>query len=369
MRILQISSAVRYGGGEKHLCDLSGGLNDSGIEVDAVVRPGCEWKDRLVEAIGRTPLEAPLRNSADISSAFRIAAAARERECSVIHAHLARDYVAASVAARISGVPLVLTRHVLFPISFFTRRLVGNVSKVIAVSSGVAEELRKTFPAGKIATIPNGIEIRVIREEESESLAGEFRSTYGIPDEMRILVTLGELSPTKGQDDLLLAAAEVVREHPSAYFVLVGRDGSARASFKQKLRRLAKVSNLSDNVLFLDWVEDTRPLLSAAEVFVSSSRSESFGLAMLEAMAAGVPIAATRTAGAEELISDGDSGLLSAVGDPVGLAKNAARILSDRAFAEKLALSARSRAAERFTVERMVEATIRVYDAAAGDED
>jgi len=89
-----------------------------------------------------------------------------------------------------------------------------------------------------------------------------------------------------------------------AHFVIVGKDNSYKKDFRRELKRLIKVFGLEDKVLFLDWIEDTAPLLSALDVFCFPSHSESFGLAILEAMACGNAIVATTTEGAKELIED-----------------------------------------------------------------
>lgn len=361
MKILQISSAETFGGGEKHLCELTAGLRELGLEVDVAVRPSCEWKDRAAEASGNEPFTVPLRGSFDLVSSWKLAGIGRAADTDIFHAHLARDYVPASIAARLSGKPLVITRHVLFPISFLTRSIAGNASRIIAVSSGVEDSLVKGFSQEKIEKIPNGIDTGAFDPARRRELSEDFRERYEIPPGARIVTSVGELSPVKGQDDLVLAAAEVFRSSPEAYFVIVGRDNSRDGAFKRKLRRLVKVSGLEPRFLFLDWVEDTAPLLSAAEVFVSASRSESFGLAILEAMAACTPVAATRTAGAAELLDNDSCGLLSDIGDIVALAENISRLLSEEDLARGISEIARERAEQNFSIDKMVEATAVLY--------
>ena len=125
----------------------------------------------------------------------------------------------------------------------------------------------------------------------------------------------------KGQRDFVLAANEIAKKTEDAFFIIVGKDNSFQKSFRGELKRLVKIFGLEKQFLFLDWLEDTAPLLSAIDVFVSPSHSESFGLAILEAMASGKAIVATETEGAKELLESGKSGKLVAVKEPLELAE------------------------------------------------
>ncbi|HUF03258.1 MAG TPA: glycosyltransferase family 4 protein [Aridibacter sp.] len=364
MRILQVSSALRFGGCEEHICDLSAGLSARGVEVRAVVRADCEWKDRLADALSGAPFEADLKNPKDLRSAFRIAGIAREVGTDFIHVHLACDYAPASIAARMASARLILTHHGSEPISLATRFLTRNPARVIAVSRGSEQSLSESFGRKRLVCIPSGHSVHNRTASDFENLADEFRRVYGISIERKVVAAIGELSPNGGQDDLILSAAEIIREVPTAYFVIIGKE-TGGDGFKRKLRRLVKVSDLEECVLFLDRLEDTNPLLATSSVFASAARSgNGADLAMLEAMEAGVPVAATGTKGARDLIETERHGLLSDPGDPVGLARSVCRLLTDPALAAETARSARRRAKERFSLELMVESTLEVYEAA-----
>lgn len=362
MRILQISSSESFGGGEKHFCDLVAGLSERGNTVFAAVRPGCGWKDRLEGLSSDCIYEVSLRGSADMLAAFRLSRLIRQLKPDIVHAHMARDYAPAAFAARIAGRSrLVLTRHVLFPMSQINRYLLRNAARVIAVSSGVEPNLRRIFPENKIVSIPNGIGMERFGRLEAANSDSQFRENYGIPSDARIVATVGELKPLKGQEEFVLAAAEIAKEDPHAYFMSVGKDSSAQGQFKRRLRRLVSVFGLEDRFIFLDWLDDTAPLLRAAEVFVSASHSESFGLAILEAMASSKPVVATSTAGACELIEDGRSGILVDPKDPVAIARAVKSVLGDVQLSKRLGAEAHKRAVSGFSLEKMVSATEELY--------
>jgi glycosyltransferase involved in cell wall biosynthesis len=362
MRILQISSARNFGGGEKHLVDLCRGLAARGHEIFIALRPTNKWQEKFDFLPPENFMHVSIRNSFGIFSAQRIAEFVREKNVEIIHAHVARDYLPASLACRIAKTPkLVLTRHVLFPMKPFHRFALKNVARVIAVSEPVAGEMETIFPKEKIRIVPNGIETETWSNANRESLRREFRFEHNISFDALLIGTIGELKLLKGQRDFVLAAKIVAEKFAGAHFVIVGKDNSVNQNFRSELKRLVKIFNLENRFLWLDWVEETAPLLHALDVFVSASHSESFGLAILEAMASATPIAATATEGAKEILRDGETGLLVPIQEPVALAEAIGKLLTDETLRTKLGKQAQEFAAENFSLERMIEETERVY--------
>ncbi len=360
MRILQISSAKHYGGGERHFIDLCRGLQDRGHDVFAAVRPTNEWESRLDFLPPENFLRVSIRNSFGIFSAKRMADFVRRNEIDIVHAHVARDYIPASLACVLAKrARFVLTRHVLFPLKPFNKFALKNLTKAIAVSSAVEAGLRRVFPAEKIAIIPNGIDIGQSPGTGAEQLGREFRLLHNIPPDVKIVGTIGELIPLKGQRDLILAAQEIAKNHNDVYFVIVGTDNSLDQKFRRDLKRLVKVFGLEKRFLWLDWVDDTAPLFAAMDIFVSPSHSESFGLAILEAMARGKAVAATETEGAKELLRDKE--LLVPVNDPVKLGDKVSEFLSDTERRLSSGDRLRKLAEENFSLQRMISATEQLY--------
>src|SRR5262245_44501280 len=138
MRILQISSAKSFGGGEKHLVDLIGGLAARGHEVYLAAPENSPLRERLAHIPAEYFPAIRVGHAFDITAARRLSRFVREHDIEIVHAHLARDYVPASLATRFAGAgKLVLTRHVLFPMKRLHRLVLSNVSRVIAVSRAV----------------------------------------------------------------------------------------------------------------------------------------------------------------------------------------------------------------------------------------
>jgi glycosyltransferase involved in cell wall biosynthesis len=288
---------------------------------------------------------------------MKIADFVREKEIDVIHAHVARDYIPASIASRATNrAKFVLTRHMLAPLKPFNKFALKNLSKAIGVSDFVGRELRGVFPSSKVVVIQNGLDLGNLRDRAE--LRESFRSFHDIGPDVPLVGTLGELREAKGQRDFVLAAAEIVKRIPDCHFVITGLDHTLDKSFRRELRRLAGVLGIGERIIWLDWLDDTALFYAAIDVFVSPSHSESFGLAILEAMIRGTPVVATATEGARELL--GDDARLVPVRDPVGLAN----AICDRLETEDLVSEGealQNRAAEKFSLTRMLDATEQVY--------
>ncbi|HYO63938.1 MAG TPA: glycosyltransferase family 4 protein [Pyrinomonadaceae bacterium] len=371
MRILHVSSARTLGGGERHLADLARGLAARGHELFAALRPGSPLRPELAALPAENFLELPLRNSLDLPSAARLARFARERDIQIIHAHMARDYTLAAFAARStrSRTRLVITRHVLFPMSRAHAWTLAGAARVIAVSEPVARALRAQgiFPEERIRVVTNGIEFEEIERRARSFDRAALRRTLAGDAEL-IVGTVGELSPVKGHEEFVRAASIVSREFGGRVrFLVVGEDASPKRETRARLERLVNELNLQRGVLMLGRRRDLSEILAALDLFVSASRTEAFGLAIVEAMACGAPVLATATEGAREIIRDGETGRLTPVGDADTLATRVCVLLADARERARLAENAREAGRTRFGLARMVEATEEIYREALGE--
>jgi glycosyltransferase involved in cell wall biosynthesis len=382
VRILQLSSASTFGGGERHFVDLSNALAARGHDVFAALRPASPLRERL-ELPDANIITLPLRNSLDIASAAQLARFARECRAEIVHAHLARDYPPAAFAARRApGASLVLTRHVPFALNSLHRFALANVARVIAVSEGVAQKLReqRIFEEEKIRVVTNGVEFAAYDAALRDFDRAAYRRASLQTDARLLVGTVGELSETKGQEDFLRAAAIVARRGvsegatsagmtdsarvPDVEFLVVGEDNSTDRRTRRRLERIILEEDLRGRVHLRGYAPDLPQLLAALDVYVSASRAEAFGLATLEAIACGACVLATATDGSREIVEDGTTGRLVPVGDVDSLAAALVALLEDDGERARLAANARASARERFSLERMVQETEEVYRAA-----
>ncbi|HEY6188169.1 MAG TPA: glycosyltransferase family 4 protein [Pyrinomonadaceae bacterium] len=366
MRILHVSSARALGGGERHLADLANALATRGHDVYAALAPQSPLRAELSRLPARNVHTLPLRNALDVPSARELARLVRRSKIEIVHAHMARDYPLCSYAARRNGsARLVITRHVLFPLNRLHVFTLSGVARVVAVSQGVARALqqqRRIFPEGKIIIIPNGIDTGRFDAQSRALDREELRRRLPGYAPGRLLVgTIGELKELKGHEEFLRAAARVAQRFPAADFLIAGEDFSRTGEERARIERLIAELGLQARVHLTGWLDDVAPFLSALDLFVSASRTESFGLAIVEAMASGLGVVATETEGARETVEDGVTGLLVPIGDIEALAHAIARLLEDPPARERMGQRARQLARERFSLEHMVSATEQVY--------
>lgn len=357
MKILQICSARQLGGGEKHLADLANALTRRGHDVFAALAPFSPLIGELSALPKQNLVELRMRNSLNVASALKLARFAREHQIEIIHAHVARDYPLAAFVSRRAGARLVLTRHVLFPMSGIHRLTLRSTARVIAVSQAVADELgsQKIFAADRIVLIHNGIDVDRFAHRREE-VANEEQSR-GVRVGM-----VGHLAPIKGQEDFIRAAAIVCSLRDDVEFIIAGEDKSRDGEYRRNLERLIAELDLSQRVRLSGWVDDVAELLPTFDLLVSPSRSEPFGLSIVEAMAAGTPVIASRSEGAREIVEDNHTGRLFPISDVETLAKAICELLSDPAQRARLSANAQRVVRERFSLERMVVETERVYE-------
>lgn len=362
MKILHISSAKNFGGGEKHFVEICRGLQNQGHDVFAVVRPTSEWKDKLNFLPAENIIPVSIKNSFGVFSSQKIARFIKENNIEIVHAHVARDYFPASLACRIAKTPkFVITRHVLFPMKSFHRFALNNLTKAIAVSQGVKKELQNLFPTEKITVISNGVTPNNFSQEEKKNLGEKFRTEFEIPADSLFIGTVGELKELKGQRDFVLAAQIAAEKFPNTHFAIIGKDNTLNQAFRIELKRMVKVFGLEDKFLWLNWVENMEAMLNALDIYVSPSHSESFGLATLEAMSEQKAIVATQTEGSKELLENNKTGFLVPVKEPVRLAESIIDFLSDENLRIELGKNAGEAAENKFSLKKMIEETEKIY--------
>ena len=366
MRILQISSAQSLGGGERHLADLANGLVVQGHEVYVALRPRSTLIAELKNVSKQNVLTLPLRNSLDVKSARDLSRFVNKNNIQIVHAHMARDYPLAAYAVRRNPrSKLIVTRHVLFHLNRLHRITLSKAARVIAVSQAVASQLQadNLVSAQNISVVLNGIDTAKFARARAELNRRQFLDDWKLPEDSRLVGTVGELSPFKGQEEFVRVAAQVLQHFPKTYFIIAGIDHSKSNQNQSRLERVIEDLDLTDHVKLVGWLEDLPQLYAALDVFVSASHTESFGLAIAEAMASSAAVVATETEGARELITEGETGLLVPIGDVDALASKILRLLTHENERSRLGMAAQQTAEAEFSVERMIAETKKIYEA------
>jgi glycosyltransferase involved in cell wall biosynthesis len=225
--------------------------------------------------------------------------------------------------------------------------------RVIVCSEAMRTEVRQLFGLSddKVAVIPNGIDLKTLTAETLPP-----RETFAAPGE-RLVFHIGRLVPEKGAAVLLEALPLLLRRHP-VRMVIAGT-----GPYGEDLKRQAQRLGVGDRVRFAGWIDDATAgaLYHYADAAVVPSTYEPFGIVALEALAAGTPLVASDVGGLAEIVRHGQNGLKAAPGNPLALAEQIDRVLTDRALARRMALEGRREVEECYTWASIAERTAAVY--------
>jgi phosphatidylinositol alpha-mannosyltransferase len=343
------------GGVQLQVRGLAAQLREQGHQTMVLAPSTREWPEPGVTIVGR-PVRVPFNGSVapicpDPRSRPRIRAALREFAPDVVHVHEPFVPSTSMYAALASPAPVVATFHaymerslLLTAASPLLGRLWHRLAGRMAVSRAAAGFVQRTFP-GPLRIVPNGVDIDRFR------LARPATVPPG-----RNMLFVSRLEPRKGFRIAAEALARVLRRVPDARLLVVG-DGPERGvwgecppAVRERIMMLGAVSNA-----------ELPPYHAAAEIFVAPATGrESFGIILVEALAAGLPVAGSDIPGYREVVRNGIEGLLSRPGDPAGLADGIVTLLTEPALYARLREAAAHRA-DRFHWARIAEEVEEVY--------
>lgn len=356
MRILQVCSAESLGGGERHVIDLTADLVARGHQLHLAVRPGSP----LLRELATLPVvchKLPLRNAVDLLSACRLAGLIRRHRIEVIHTHVARDYPVCGLAARLAGnVRLILTRHHFRPLRSgrLYRRVISPAAALVAVSSVVGERLREAFPelADRVVVIPNWIDPDACGSLDRE----ESRRHLGISRPLAVAI-LGQISPLKRQDLFVESAIDLINHQglDNADFLVIGSPAPEDEPFARQLRETVTAAGLSDRIHFHGYLDRLPAYLAAIDIVAVPSQNEAFSLVLVEAMAAGCAVIASRVGGMAEIVDDSVTGLFIPPDSSASLSAAIRRLALNPELRLSLAARARLAARQRFSRSRIID--------------
>jgi glycosyltransferase involved in cell wall biosynthesis len=343
------------GGTEHQMTELVRRLDPRLFTVHVVSLSGRGALRARIESVVASIAEFRLRSlksPSTIRQMLRFAQWCRDHH---VRAVLACDFYAnvfALPAAALAGVPVRLgaRRDVFMPERTPAQQLLQRLSyqlahRVVANSSAAMEQLiEEGVPDFRIVNIANGIDWSRFAQAIAAGAPARDRSKN-----RRVITTVANLRPGKGHDVLLKAAARVVRRVPDVRFQIVG-DGPRRDELEQQAAAL----RISAQVSFLGHRDDVPAVLERSDIFAFPSFMEASPNAVIEAMAAGLPVVATRVGGIPEVVEHERNGLLVAPGDDRALASGILRLIERPELAAQVAQAARQTVEGRFSFDRMV---------------
>jgi glycosyltransferase involved in cell wall biosynthesis len=275
----------------------------------------------------------------------------QSRAVDVVQTHLPNAHVLGALAGQLTGRPVLATVHgrAVTTLDIEVQRLAGTHLGVVCRQS-YFQALGVGVDPRHVHFIPNGVDTTQFRPQPARD--GALRSRFGIGAATPLVGFVGRLSVEKGPDLFLRMALSVRAQCPAAEFVLLGEGPMLKA-----LRTFTDRFGLAKAVHFAGAQDDMASIFNELDVVVSSSHSEAMPLAVMEAMASGVPVVACRVGGIPDLVAHGVSGWLVDAGDCDGLATRVVELLEDEVMCGAMRRAARARAVAALSLQRSLEAT------------
>lgn len=352
-KILQVSSDSNIGGAGKCILTFCKHYNRKELAVSVVLPENSLLKPEL-QKLDVPVIEVPhlAEQSLNKKAIGVLRQVFREEKPDLVHTHAS---MSARIAAKTLGIPVVYTRHSVFPQSkklttFPGKQINGMMNSltadsIIAVAEAAKENLTDTgVPEKKITVILNGVEpLKPCSPDELESR----RREYGIEPEEKVAVMAARLTQVKGQTYLIQAAKLLKERGIQGKFLIAGIGETEQALAKQ-----IQEENLGDSVKLLGFVQDVTPLMQVMDIQVNCSfGTEATSLALLEGMSIGKPIIATDFGGNPGVVTDGVNGFLIPTHDPKALADRLEMLFSDGELYQAMAEKAKEIYREKFTAE------------------
>ena len=360
VRVMHVLFSLRLGGTEAAVVKLVNGLDRTRV-VSAIV--GCKRGDGLKERLAGDVqvFEFDRRDGNDPMIVAKLMSLFRRERPDIVHTHSWGTLCEGLIAARLAGIRHIVhgehgtmdTRRRNVVIQRWAWR---RVDAVLSVSSRLADRMADQigFARQRIHVIRNGIDTARFRPD----LRADARASLGLAEGECVIGTVGRLVPVKDQAGLIEALARL-KQRGMRFRALIAGDGALRA----ELEALAAGRGVSECLSFLGARSDVERVLAALDIFVLSSVSEGLSNTILEAMASGVPVVATRVGGAEESVEEGRTGILVPASDPDELAAALAALAADQERRAQFGAAGRLKAEREFSLDAMTAAYTDFYTA------
>ena len=364
-KLLYVIDNLEFGGGERVFLQLAAGLKDR-FQIFVAASRGGEFQRRIRDLeIHFFPIDMSKRFS--LRPIIKIIDIIRSKKIDLLHSQGARADFFARIAGKASGIHHIVGTVAMpvegFEVGPFRKKLYRfmdsiterYVDRFIVVSDSLRKILvdeRKISPQC-VVRIFNGIELDKYQPEATEN---SLRAEWGFSQNEVLIGAIGRMVWQKGFEFLIRSIPDIMLHVTEARFLLVG-EGPLRPHLEALTRQL----NIEGRVIFTGFRSDIRDLLSAIDILVIPSLLEGFPMITLEAMAMAKPIIASDISGIREQIKNGTSGILVPAKDPKALAAAIVKILDDNTVAKSIGLAARQNVKEKFSIERMLTETERVY--------
>ncbi|MDP1946238.1 MAG: glycosyltransferase family 4 protein [Nitrospirota bacterium] len=369
--VAELAGSASYGGGERYLELLFERLDRTRYQPLLI----CPEPGSFVGRMEARGVETHLVHLAPLFNPFALWRLTRllvQQRVTILQTHGARSNFYGRIAGRLAGVPVIISTvhnslkdYEVRPLKrwlymYLLRLTLPLVHRIICVSDSNRRDLiaECSAVAAKTQTVYNGVDPSAFSSQpDRQTVRKELGTTQG-----PVLVTIGRLTEQKGHRYLLAALPGLLKTWPQLCCLFVGE-----GELRDALHHMAIDLGVERACRFVGVRTDIADILAAGDLFVLPSLSEGFPFVLLEALAMGCPVVASRVNGIPELIEEGKTGLLVPARDPQALALAIQKLLSDPAAASRMGAAGRTVVREQFTADRMVAKTTAIFDAAVQD--
>jgi glycosyltransferase involved in cell wall biosynthesis len=341
------------------------------IELQNVNRQLAVASDRGVEVINLPSLVRRISPWNDFKTLVLLWSLVRRYKPHIVHTHTSKAGVLGRLAAWLARVPVIIHKphgHVFYGhfgpglsrFFLFIERLLGGIADhVVALTPMEARDYLnlRVLKADKISIIHSGVDLN--RYHITAEKRQQKKKDLGIPADSLIIGYVGWLIPIKGVTYLVSAMTKVLEKYPKSILVLVGK-GDDKGEEERKLKERVERAGLADKVRFLGWRADVDEIMGCFDIFVLPSLNEGMGRVLVEAMAAGLPIVASRVGGIPDLVKDGKNGRLVPPADATALAKAISALLEDKKKRKRMG-QAGAKMCRQYSTEAMVAQIDNLY--------
>ncbi|MHB0912497.1 MAG: glycosyltransferase [Armatimonadota bacterium] len=366
IRSLHVETGMHALGGPAQVEYLVAGLKKLGHEACLVCPEGSSIS-KHAEAAGLDVITVPLHTDLDARFIFRLCRIIRDFKPDVVHLHSRRGAdIMGGIAARTCRVPaVVLSRRIDDPVKkgLLSKLKYGPLcDRIIAISNGIVEALRKGgIREDKIICVRSVVDAK---RYQSDATPADVREELGINNGAKVIAVIAQLIERKGHRFLFQAAPRILEAHPDTVFLVLGE-----GKLEDDLKRQAGALGIGDRVIFAGFRDDISRVLKAIDLLVHPATMEGLGIAILQAMAACVPVVATHVGGIPESVRDGITGLLIPPKNPDAVADAVIRLLGDPGMRRRMGDAGRGIVESEFSVDTMVEGVLSVYRQVLGRQE
>jgi len=365
MNILISCGSYSWGGLEMISLETANKLRDRGINVKIL----CSKDSRLEkEAInhGFETVSVFGKNKNIPSSIIELKKYLKDSNINVIHSNHSHDLWVITPALKLAGskAKLFLTKHMASGVKktdLFHRYLYKRVNKVFAISNYIKTSVKNTTPVKdeNIILLPVGIDMK--RFDKNKYNPVEIKRSLGLPEDKIMIGIAGRMTPGKGHEEFLEAAKMLNVEFPGKlFFLVIGNASFGEEKYEESILKLSETLGLQ-NIKFTGYTAEPEKIMTVLDILSFPSHDESFGRVLLEAMALGIPTAASGYAGVLDITIENETGLLFEPKNANSQAEELSKLIKDDELRKKFSLNGKKRAEEVFTFDIMTDNLIKLY--------